>query len=117
VVDFAVAAHLHRLAFDPADGDVLDEVADAAEQHLVAGKTEDLADAGMLAEHHGLDAPVMAVVAHGDAQLPAVEGNMHRLAADRWKARQNRITIGHGGRTLRCRVVTPAQHRNHASSE
>jgi hypothetical protein len=47
-------------------------------------------------------------------QSAAVEGQPHRLAADRWQTAENRITVDHGGRALRCRVVTPARHQNHA---
>jgi hypothetical protein len=43
-----------------------------------------------------------------------IESDPYRLAANRWQTAENRITVDHGGRALRCRVVTPARHQNHA---
>ena len=37
-------------------------------------------------------------------QTAAVEGDLHRLAADRWQTRQNPRSLIHGGRELRCFV-------------
>ena len=81
IVDLAVAPHLHRLAFGPAVGHVFAEVTHAAEQHPVAGQPKDVADAGAFAEHHRLDAPVVAVSAHGDTHpRPARTDAAHDMA-------------------------------------
>src|ERR1700732_2432793 len=54
VVDFAVTAHLLAAVglpvLDPADRDILGQVANLAEQNLVAREAEDVADAGTFAE-------------------------------------------------------------------
>jgi hypothetical protein len=43
----------------------------------------------------------------------AVEGDMHRLARDRWQTRQNPRTFVHGGRELRCLRLIRLQQPNH----
>jgi hypothetical protein len=41
-------------------------------------------------------------------QAAAIESHPYRLTADRWQIAENRTTVGHGGRILRCRMVTRA---------
>ena len=60
--NLAVAARLLALAADPSDRNILGKVSDFAQQHLVAGEAEDVADAIALAPCHGLDATVMTYV-------------------------------------------------------
>ena len=43
----------------------------------------------------------------------AVEGQVHRLARDRWQARQNPRTFVHGGRKLRWLQLVRLLHPNH----
>ena len=50
-------------------------------------------------------------------QPAAIEGDMHRLAADRWNARQNPRTIVHGGRELRGFVLRLLQQQNHTRNQ
>src|SRR5712691_12084772 len=54
------------LTRDAAQGSVLGERADLAQQHRVTGKAEDVADALALAPRHRLGPGVMAVAAHQD---------------------------------------------------
>ena len=64
VVEFTVATDLFRPAVEAADGGILGEIADLAQQHAVAGEAEDVADALALAPCHRLGPAVMAVAAH-----------------------------------------------------
>jgi hypothetical protein len=47
----------------------------------------------------------------------AVERNMHRLAGDGWKTRQNPRTFIHGGRELRCFGMIRLQQPNHTRNQ
>jgi hypothetical protein len=66
VTEIAVAADLLRFARDAAQGGVLGKRTNLAQQHWIAGKAEDVADAVALAPSHRLWPAVMAVAAHHD---------------------------------------------------
>src|SRR6476620_1714725 len=63
VAEIAVAADLFSLAGDAAESGVLVERADLAQQHRIAGQSEDVADALALAPCHCFGPAVMAVAA------------------------------------------------------
>ena len=46
-------------------------------------------------------------------QPATIKRQLNRLAANRWKARQNPVTIGHGGCELRETVLMLLRHQNH----
>src|SRR5260370_36371216 len=70
IAELAVAADLVSLTTDPADGGILGEMADPAQQHRVAGEAEDVADALALAPRHRLGPGAMAVAPHHDVDRP-----------------------------------------------
>jgi len=46
-------------------------------------------------------------------QPTAIKRELNRLAADRWKTRQEPVTLNHGGCELRETVVMLLRHQNH----
>jgi hypothetical protein len=69
VAELAIAADLFPVTVKAAEGSVLGERADLAQQYRVAGQPEDVADAVALAPCHGFGPAVMAVAAHHDLDL------------------------------------------------
>jgi hypothetical protein len=66
IAEVAVATDLVALAGKAAQGGILGERGDVAEQHRVAGQPKDVADALALAPCHRFGPAVMAVAAHDD---------------------------------------------------